>query len=71
MSCSPAVKKPVPDTIVVTQIEKQENPEVFLSEYADPDEPNEQTWGALVDYIFEQRAINAKHNADKRKLLKR
>lgn len=53
---------------MVTKVEKQAAPEVFLTQYADPPEPEEQTWGALVDYILDQRAINAKHNEDKARI---
>lgn len=53
---------------MVTKVEKQVTPEVFLMQYADPPEPEEQTWGALVEYILDQRSINAKHNEDKARI---
>ena len=65
--CSFHAKTP-PETLVVTQVAEQEVPAVWTAEYDDPPEPAEQTWGALVEYILDQRAINAKHNEDKARI---
>lgn len=68
ISCSP---KKQPDPIIVTKVEKQENAAIFLEQYKDPDEPSERTVKALIEYILDQRAINAKHNADKSALMQK
>lgn len=66
ISCSQ--KKPN-DIVVTTQVIHKEMPTVFLEQYADPDEPNERTVKSLIQYILDQRGINAKHNADKSALM--
>ena len=48
-----------------TRIEKQQPEAIFLEEYDFPQEPQERTVQALVEYIIAQQAIIAKHNADK------
>lgn len=54
--------------MTVTKIHQQEMPAILLRPYNDPPEPEQQTWGGLIEYILDQRAINAKHNEDKARL---
>lgn len=63
LGCSPKT-----ETIYVTKIEKVEIPAVYLEEYDNPPEPKEKTVKAMLEYMLDQRAINARHNADKQAL---
>ena len=55
-----------PDIQTITKVEKIKVSQVLLQQYPDPPEPEEKTVGALINYILEQRAVNARHNKDKR-----
>lgn len=61
---------PPPDTLTVTKYETKQQVQVWLQSYQDPDEPDSPTVGGLIEYIGDQRAVNAKHNSDKTMLRK-
>lgn len=54
--------------IYITKIEKVEIPAVYLEEYDNPPEPQDKTIKSMLEYMIAQRAINARHNADKQAL---
>lgn len=68
MSCGSKSSQTPPDVLIKTEVIQETSPDVLLSQYPEPVEPEEMSVGSLVEYILEQRALLQKHNIDKEKL---
>lgn len=70
MSCGSKSSQTPPNVLVRTELVRTTLPELLLSQYGEPNEPEDMTVGGLVEYILEQRVLLYQHDLDKEKLKK-